>query len=308
MPFLLYNYGTPYQVNGTATTNATTITPTSSAGWIEIRNKSETNELKISFDGGSNFFTIPQDDDKRFEGLIVSSFQIKAGSGTVDYEILCGIKSGIWEYALCTLDQLARYLKVENEIDTTHDDYDSNLKDLLEDCIDRASQYMETATDRKLVAQDITEYHDGDGQNAIQLNHYPVNTLSNVWDDPDRDFEEGGTYELTVNTNGTSNSEVAIDLDTGLMRLTRNATQSVFNDAILNVKINYNAGYVDVPMDLVQACIEIASVIYFRSKYSGDMRLGTNSITDNVGNTLKFTDKNTTEFAESVISKYARRM
>lgn len=80
--------GEASHINGSATTSPATLPEKGSAStWLSVCNADATNNLLVSFDGGTNFTTIfPK---TRLEGPFkVKSLTLKSSSSTVAYEIL----------------------------------------------------------------------------------------------------------------------------------------------------------------------------------------------------------------------------
>jgi hypothetical protein len=87
----------PYHINGTATTAAfvpVSLTKTAEGGgqlfadYVTIRNRSATNGLLVSFDGGTGFCTLDPKDGFDLEWRI-EELHVKSSGGNADYEIVC---------------------------------------------------------------------------------------------------------------------------------------------------------------------------------------------------------------------------
>ncbi len=150
-------------------------------------------------------------------------------------------------YALCTLAQLKSYLGI------TSTDYDSQLEDL----VDAASAQAEAFTGRKLAARDYPWELDGNGQAALFVPEWPLNSITtleiNGAEIPARTSYDGAGY--------------VIEADQGLIRL----SNYVFYLGMKNVEIAANAGYATVPEDLRQAVIELAA---WKAKQSSMQGIG----------------------------------
>jgi len=87
------NRGEGEHLNDTATTTAQSYTFQSETSWLKVFNKSNNTELKISFDGGSTYFTIPVYHFEPFDKLFVTTIYYKTDSGTAEFEIVAGTNS-----------------------------------------------------------------------------------------------------------------------------------------------------------------------------------------------------------------------
>jgi len=70
-------------------------------------------------------------------------------------------------YALTTLTNLKAYLGVGDTDDDT----------LLENLIDRATAFVESYCDRKIMERDFYEWHDGPGGRILQITNWPINRV-----------------------------------------------------------------------------------------------------------------------------------
>jgi len=86
------------------------------------------------------------------------------------------------EYALATLYDLKAFLGIA-QTDTTNDRF-------LERMIATASGMTENHLNRKIRARDYTEYHNG-GRRYIFVNNPPINSVTSVYDDPNREWDSG---------------------------------------------------------------------------------------------------------------------
>jgi hypothetical protein len=134
--------------------------------------------------------------------------------------------------ALCTRLQLKTYLNV-NQADATYDN-------LCHEIINRISQAFENYCGRQFKVQDIVEYHDGNVR-ALFPDQYPINSVTEIREDSDWVW----------------GSETIIDSsDYRIMDSKYIIYDGFFTSGEGAIKLTYNAGYTDVPADLVQACIE----------------------------------------------------
>ena len=146
---------------------------------------------------------------------------------------------------LCSRDMLKANLGVGG---TAHDAR-------LDALIAAASEAIETFCRRRFGESSYTEYHDG-GHDRIVLLHRPVLSVTGLWDDLARQFDEASAVAET---------EYILDAERGLIVL----RSGRFALGIRNVKASYSAGYAAVPDDVEQACILLAADWFHRAQ-SGD--------------------------------------
>ncbi len=142
---------------------------------------------------------------------------------------------------LCTLAELKAHIGITP---TTHDT-------LLTALIEEASGAINAETRRQIEIAEITEFHDGEFQNAIILHEYPVAS----------EF----TITLTEDGDAVAAADFAVDFDQGVLRLLDGAT---FAEGEKNVKVIYRAGFsvassppageTALPFELRLACKSIA--------------------------------------------------
>lgn len=132
-------------------------------------------------------------------------------------------------------------------------DDDHRLLALLIAAEDYAKRFCGTV----LEAEAITEYHDGDGTDIVLLRNFPVNSITSVHDDVNRDY---AAASLIAATEYMIESSGRLILENG-----------VFNVGRQNVKVVYNAGYSVVPYDLKVAVCNIAFSNYLEANGSINM-------------------------------------
>lgn len=146
---------------------------------------------------------------------------------------------------LCTLVELKAHIQMTT---ATHDT-------LLTALIEEASGMINAATRRQVEIANITEYHDGEFQNAIILHEFPVASEA--------------TFTVTEDDVAISSDEFVVDYDQGVLRLLDGTT---FAEGEANVKVVYRAGYnvsgspvageTDLPTELRLACKVIAGKLF----------------------------------------------
>jgi len=135
-------------------------------------------------------------------------------------------------------------LKVWLGIDV--DTYDTEL----EQYIDSVSWQFNKFTDLLLKARDITAQYDGDGSPVLMTPEFPINSITSIFIDSDREF--GAETEVT---DYVFYSDGTIYLDDTTFSTTRKANKIVFN-----------AGYSTLPHDLVMACKDQIKWLYRRHR------------------------------------------
>lgn len=166
-------------------------------------------------------------------------------------------------YPLVTLNEV----KVALNLSTTDEKRDDTLTML----INGVTGMIEAFCDRQFVARDYTaEYHDGDGCSDLYTDHFPINSVTSLYDDTARAW---GADSLI-----SSDSYVIYEQE-GRIALIGSVSSFLYESfqlGNLNIKINYNAGYVTVPYDLKQIAFEI---IMKKFKTFADHSVGINSRT-----------------------------
>lgn len=176
--------------------------------------------------------------------------------------------------ALTTLAETKEFVKEQ----TT--DNDSIIRLL----INAASDRIETFLNRKLIKTVYTEFKDGHRNNRYLLNNWPVNSITDIFVDSQRAFAAGTALD---------SGNFAIDFDEkgegiGIVRF-----DGIFPAATRNVKIVYDAGYLDpatseldLPNEIRLACVYMVQYYFKRqgnedivqaSKSKGDETVGLNN-------------------------------
>ena len=169
--------------------------------------------------------------------------------------------------AIVGLNQVKSYLAISES--------DISVDELLQNLINSSSDTIESYTMSSIVSQNYEDQiYDGSGYQNINLRHLPLvgllnETLSDVQYriDPTQDWLniETDVKYLVVNP--------ARDWELGLYR-------NIFPLGVANIKLNYIAGYTNVPSEIEQVCIEMVAERYKESS-KGDGRLGRESIARN---------------------------
>ena len=146
---------------------------------------------------------------------------------------------------LVPLGQIKTYLSVD---DTTDDDVIGFIAEA-------TAQFIDSETNRNIIASDVTEYHDGDDTDAVMVNRYPINTAAasmQVWVDPTGQFS-GSQWQVPT-------SMIAIDSGAGMVFY----VGGEFEEGRKNVKLSFNGGWTqaDVPADLKRAFLKLIAIEY----------------------------------------------
>lgn len=141
---------------------------------------------------------------------------------------------------LCTRDDVKLHLGL------TGTTYDAAITKL----VTAASKAVERFCRRRFSVASYTEYHDGGGKDRLVLAHRPVVSVTNVWDDLERDFSDDALLEP---------EEYVTDLNAGMLLL----KQGRFFAGVRNVKVVYTAGCATMPEDIAHAAVLLAA-IWFR--------------------------------------------
>ena len=151
---------------------------------------------------------------------------------------------------------LVKLERVKTYLDLANTDTASDV--LLQDLIARVGAWVERYCDRSFAKATYTEQRDGDGTDTLIVRQWPLLSVASLYDDPLRVF--GAATQI-------ASSDFAVYPNQGLIRL----DGLVFSVGIQNVKVTYEAGYVDIPQDLQQALIELITD-RFRNKENQGIR------------------------------------
>lgn len=148
---------------------------------------------------------------------------------------------------IVNLEDAKLYLKLDDQADST----------LLGYLLNSVSDMLNHATDRTLIADDLTEYYQGNDTDSIYLRNFPVNSTTEtieVYLDADR------TYDAPTRIKAEN-----LWIDSTMGRVVY--LGSTF-PVIYGVKVVYNAGYTraTVPYDLRLAALEALGVFWKRSQ------------------------------------------
>jgi hypothetical protein len=138
---------------------------------------------------------------------------------------------------------LASYALVDWQTVRDHLGLDDSEQAKAELVINAASETANRYAERKLAATDYTHTLDGSGREELRLPQYPVNSITSVHVDVDREF--GSDTEVT---------DYLTYSDEGILVRTDAGT---WPSARQSVRVVYNAGYSTVPSELQIAVLEV---------------------------------------------------
>lgn len=148
----------------------------------------------------------------------------------------------------------------------------------------RASAFVQSMLNRKLMTATYTDTFSGRGNNRIGLPNYPVTAVASV------------TVDGTAIPAATGALDSGFLFDENLVYL----RGYVFARGVRNVVIAYTAGFDTVPADVQQACIEIVA-----AKYKRRNELHVSGKTLN-GETINFSQADVPASAKTVLNQYKR--
>jgi hypothetical protein len=153
---------------------------------------------------------------------------------------------------LTTLAKVKAWLGIDPGLTTQ----DVILNDLIAAC----SAAIESYLNRTLLATDHVEWYDGTGSNVLVLKNWPVNSVASV-------SYEGVEYSINSPTDfRTRGIRWGKDMIVG--------SGVVFPKGKMVMRVQYNAGYSEVPDDIEQICTELVALSFKNGR--GD-RLGISS-------------------------------
>lgn len=121
-----------------------------------------------------------------------------------------------------------------------------------------ASDYCDSATNRKLASASYTHYFDGNESSYLLLKEFPITTLTSVHVDDTWAFGAGA---LVPSADLRIHRDVLVARRCGVFHY----------KSSLAVKVIYIAGYLTIPEDLQQACREMFKFLYYGRN---DRRMG----------------------------------
>jgi hypothetical protein len=142
---------------------------------------------------------------------------------------------------LCTLDDVLSQLGIK-------DDSLDKVNDLIERMIiAKTAAITNYIGYTQILADEYTEYYNGDGGNRIYTNNIHINSVTEINDDVEWDWDTD--TEITSYKISTDKTYILLKDD-----VTQEGSQ--------NVKVTYNAGFSTIPSDLKDVCIEEVTRAY----------------------------------------------
>lgn len=172
---------------------------------------------------------------------------------------------------------LLKLFEAKRRLGINTDDHDLLLIDLIED----VSSILETYCGRHFSAADYVEYQDGTGEDYFLTDEWPINSITSIYDDPDRDFTSSSLVDPTYYTYYPEEGKVHLVATGAVIGVN---LYTVFSTAKRNIKITYNAGYTNIPSELKMIASEI---MMKKFKNIQDKRTGMTSI-GSAGETMSF--------------------
>jgi hypothetical protein len=155
--------------------------------------------------------------------------------------------------ALITLAEVTPYINQSGNILT------DNQTAVLTDLITKVGGLFDAVVGQALEADDYTAYLDGTDGDRLCLDHYPVNSITHLYQDVSRSF--GAGTEINSSLYFITHDQY-IQLKT-----------SYFIEGDSIYKVQYNAGWVTIPENIKGACINECVRQYKRRFMSGDWGL-----------------------------------
>ena len=156
---------------------------------------------------------------------------------------------------------------------------------LLSRLIGAASQFIETWLNRQIVSGDWQEIRDGSGGQRLAFANFPV------------------TAVLSLSIDGIAIPAAPMDggFDAGyVFTPTELALRGyVFTRRAQNVVVTYTAGYLSIPSDIAQACIELVC-----QRYRERTRIGEISRALGGGETVTYSQHDMSEDVKTLLSRY----
>ena len=152
-------------------------------------------------------------------------------------------------------------LKEHLDIDTTDTSKDSLLINKLNAAWKQIVNYL----GQDLTSQTYTEDYDGDGSITLLLKQFPVISITSIYDDPLRTWQNS---PFTTNSNTLLDpTNYWCDLSTGVVTIFKGLIG--FNKGYGNVHVTYVAGYATVPYDAKDALLQYAALLAQRAGTEG---------------------------------------
>lgn len=133
---------------------------------------------------------------------------------------------------------------------------------LISRLIDQATDFIHSYCGRIFPQASYDEYYDGDGTEGLLASQYPIQSVT----------------LLSVGGLSRDPSSYVVYGQLGLIRLKNGA----FPRGKKNIRLQYTAGYLTIPRDIEQACVELVALKYYdrgRERLGVGERSGTTFLT-----------------------------
>ena len=145
--------------------------------------------------------------------------------------------------AILTLSEVYEFLSVAGSDDGT----------LIQNLIDRKTEEFEQHCQLdSFFVDDYTEYYDGEGTPYLFVKNSPINSITEIASDSD--------WVWGTSTVITSSDYRIVEKNHIVYK------DNYFNEGLQNVKVQYNAGYSVIPLDITEALVEEVTRTYHRRK------------------------------------------
>ena len=149
---------------------------------------------------------------------------------------------------------------------------DTDNDERIDTYCNNVTSILETYCDRRFKSREYIEYYDGNGSDEFVVEQIPITSITSIYDDIGRLFEETSLIASTdyvyyekdgrvVLVNGNNSSGYYINFSKGRQ----------------NIKITYTSGYVLIPNDLKMIATEI---IIKKIQTMDSRRVGATSVTN----------------------------
>lgn len=155
---------------------------------------------------------------------------------------------------------------------------------LLSRMVSSASDFVQTWLNRNITSQNYQDVFDGNGGRKYMTFAYPVSAVASV-------FVDGIAIPASSSpvTPGYVVSKTRISM-----------IGYAFSDGMQNCVVNYTAGYVAVPTEIEQSCIEIVGI-----RYKARGRIGVTSKSAN-GESVSFSQVDLSQAIQDVLQQYKK--
>jgi len=150
-------------------------------------------------------------------------------------------------YLLTTVDKVKKYLNLPSDVSNSDD---SSILSFIR----QKSNVIENYLNRKVRLQTFTEFYDGDGSNTLQVDNYPISSVTSLNVDSQRDFDsttdvDSDNYDIDKKRGRIIAGENLLDAEYYVDRFrggnNYHGYGAVFPRVLNSVKIVYVAGFND---------------------------------------------------------------